>query len=75
MPRAKNGNKHLKPVILGARLMEYHMGCDGESYHSMKTNIPSMAMCTWGILSDSLRTPSPTRNPSDKGFLFSTLEV
>ena len=42
MPRAKNGNVNLRPVTLGARLMEYHMGCDGKSYHLMTTNIPRM---------------------------------
>ena len=75
MPRAKNGIKHLRPVTLGAGLMENHMGCDGKSCHLMITNIPRMALSTWGILRDSLRTPSPTRNPTDKGFPFPTLGV
>ena len=46
MPRAKNDNAHLRPVTLGAGLMEYHMGYDGKSCHLMTTNIPRMAMCT-----------------------------
>ena len=71
MPKAKNGNVHLRPVTLGAGLMVDHMGCDGKSCHLMDTNIPITTIrSTWGILSSSLRTPSPTRNPSNKGKCF-----
>ena len=31
MPKAKNDNVHLRPITLGAGLMEPHMRCDGKS--------------------------------------------
>ena len=35
MPKANNGNVHLRPITLGAELMEYHMECDSKSCHLM----------------------------------------
>ena len=72
MPKAKNGNAYLRPVTLGARLMESHIRCDGkscplnENYYSNNSNMHLRD------INGPLRTALPTRNPSNKGILFST---